>query len=107
MKRLSLTARISREDLADYLSWRLSSAEIAKRYNSVATYVVRTLPKRPPKEVPDKSKLRAARKEFRLSLATKIDNGILTTKDAAEVAHCSMREMYRCLATVRKAKHAG
>lgn len=105
MKRTALTARISKEDLADYLSWRLSTAEIAKRYESKIDYVARTLPKRPPKETPpDKGKLRRVRREYRLKLAAKIDSGELTAKDACEIAHCSIREIYRCLAAARQRK---
>lgn len=102
MKTPPLLTRISKEDLADYLSWRLSSKEIAKLYDTKATYVTRTLPKRPPKEYPDKRALKKLRKEYRLTLAAKIDKGQLTAKDAADQAFCSVREIYRCLAEVRK-----
>lgn len=100
-KRTPLASRITPEDLKDYLARRISTADIAEKYGTTMEYAVRKLPKRPPNVQPDKKALRQVRKEFRLSLAARVHTKELTIDEACDRAHCSVREMYRCLSQYR------
>ena len=106
-KHKCLVARITPEHLADYLSRRLSSAQIARIYSVRPACVNRTLPKRPPRDKvnpKEKALLRSARNDYRNRLALGVISGLHTAEDAAETAHCSIRTMYRHMSKVRSAQ---
>lgn len=99
----SLLKRITPTDLEAYLSWNMTSGEVAKKYGTKPTYVTYCLPKRPPKpEEPSTRELRDTRNLFRDRLAKLLDQKMLTVEQAAKQANCSTRNIYRHLKKVRR-----
>ena len=100
---LPFLKRITDEHKSDFQSRRISAKALAKIYDITSKYVRTTLPLRPA-QLPAKQQkqiLAKARRQYRMSLAKKVHDKILTVKEACAQAYCSERNMFRYLAKHR------
>jgi hypothetical protein len=96
--------RITDDHREDFHNRRISAKALSKTYGVTAKYVRTSLPLRPP-QLPAKQQKQALahiRRMYRMDLARKVHESLLTVKQACTQAHCSERNMFRYLAKHRK-----
>ena len=93
---MSAIQRIPIEERAAYLRFEITSRELSARYNIPIGYLYQILPRPPRPKKPKKSELNAARRAFRTQLAS-----TTPTLEAARIAHCSTRTIFRYKAKAR------
>jgi hypothetical protein len=104
----ALINRITEEEKEALYLRRITTRALAQKYGVNESYVSKLFPGKAVNADSlrqmkiDKRELRAVRKQFRLSLAAKVLEGVLSTAKAADEARITYREMARAVKYVRE-----
>lgn len=105
---MTLKADVTTEDIEALRNREVTVRALAKKYGVTEFHFSRTFAGSKINKIPgrvvthrkEKQHLRLIRNSFRDNLALQVKAGRLPVKEAANRAHCSLRTMYRHVATV-------
>lgn len=109
MASMSLKTRVTTQDLEALRNREVTGRALAQKYGVTEFYFSHVFAGSKIGKIPgllstrkrEKRQLRLIRNSFRDNLALQVSAGRLTAKEASKRAHCSLRTMYRHIASVK------
>lgn len=95
----TLASRITEQEKIDLYQRKITTRELARRYETNEKYVSALFPGKEP--IYNKKPLVEARKAFKLAVAKEVLEGKYTIRQAAKVAYVCYNTMLRCVAKAK------